>query len=135
MVNTFFTDCAPLPSPAEGLVPEDTSRRLVSEMSAVRAAQLWRTPSFWEETVFEVLSKERARLDAQQIAAAPDQAATVATPLQEQVEQEQNVAFGQISAVLNLMLELGSVPVDQAAAFCRKVSACHVRIQHHFLMT
>ena len=32
-----------------------------------------------------------------------------------QVEQEQNIGFGQISAVLNLMLELGGVPVEQVS--------------------
>ena len=85
MVNTYYTDQTPLPPIADGVEPEQSGRRLVSEMEEVRSAELWRTPAFWEETVFEVLSVERGRFDQQLAVNGVDAGAAAAAALAEQV--------------------------------------------------
>jgi hypothetical protein len=73
--------------------------------------------AFWEQTVFEVLCVERSRNQGDDEGWGRMGEAERA----EQVERENNLAFGQISAVVMQMLDMGGVAVVQAVDFIKKM--------------
>ena len=95
--------------------------RNVGEHPTIRNSPLWKDTKFWQQTIFEVVSRERAKALTPR-ADGGDDAWAAADDEQRQLRimQEQNVAFGQIQTVALHMLDFGN-SVDAVMAFVKRL--------------
>ncbi len=96
--------------------------RNVGEHPTVKNAPLWKDMKFWQETIFEVVSRERSKAMTPRADAADGDTWSAADEEQRQLKimQEQNVAFGQIQTVAMHMLDFGN-HIDQVVAFVKRL--------------
>lgn len=97
--------------------------RTVGDHPTVKKSPLWQDMKLWQETIFEVVSRERAKATTPRAGSGGGEDAwSTADEEQRQLKimQEQNVAFGQIQTVAMHMLDFGT-QVDKVVAFVKRL--------------
>eukprot|EP01047_Picozoa_sp_COSAG01_P005366 COSAG01_NODE_182_length_22838_cov_34.788733_18_plen_1286_part_00 len=103
----------------------DGEKVLLSDEQEVKDSPVWRDLSFWQNAIFEAISAERAKGDA---GGAVGERWTSANAEERELrmQQEQNVAFGQVSCIAMQMMDLGGVDVEAVAEFLQKLQTLQV---------
>lgn len=107
----------------------------VSQHPHIKSSPLWKDMQFWQETIFEVVSKECSRDATPRGGDESSDAWSEADEEQRQLKimQEQNVAFGQIQTVAMHMLDTGNEP-DTVVAFVKKLQALELLTSPEHIM-
>jgi hypothetical protein len=95
----------------------------VGDHPSIRNSPLWKDTKFWQDTIFEVVNRERAKATTPRAEGEGGEDAWAnANEEQRQLKimQEQNVAFGQIQTVAMQMLDFGN-EVDKVVEFVQKL--------------
>ena len=100
----------------------DGSNFAVSDEHKIKDSPLWKDLKFWQNAIFEGISAERAKKYGDEAS----WAAASAEDRELRMQQEQNVAFGQVSCIAMQMIDFGGVDAGEVANFLKKLHTLQV---------